>query len=69
MDKHGKRHAKWKKPDTNGHIVHLYEMSRTGNLERQKADYWVPWLAQSVGHVIPDLRVMSLSPMFGLEPT
>lgn len=44
-------------------------MSRTGNLERQKADYWVPWLAQSVGHVIPDLRVMSLSPMFGLEPT
>ena len=30
---------------------------------------WAAWLAQLVEHATPDLGVMSLSPILGVEPT
>ena len=36
---------------------------------KQKLQSWGAWLAHSVQHVTLDLRVMSSSPMLGVEPT
>ena len=34
-----------------------------------KRHFWGAWLAQSVEHATLDLRIVSLSPMLGVEPS
>lgn len=41
LDEPWKHYAMWKKSDTKGWFL-FYEISRAGNPERQKADWWLP---------------------------
>lgn len=43
----------------------MYQMPLNPSL--QSGHFWGAWLARSVGPVTRDLRVMSLSPMSGVE--
>lgn len=57
------------KENPSGLLWRMNGRRQLGVCENKEEAGWSAWLAESIDHVILDLKVMSLSPILGVEPT